>query len=150
MDASGENQDAIEEAGLMSARDWRRLCDLAIAIQATGSISDADLDWIITLARSPLVSTTDNILASHNLALGYSGVSSLQHLTPLQADKLFEVALDYFSMPEEEPFAIINGCKTMMWLRDKRAIPILIPLLKDSRPTVRYRANEALTSLDHF
>ena len=157
MDDLSQHQDiakSLEEAGIASAADCRRLFQLKQVIVTTGSISDDEVDWVIALARNPLVATSENSLGSHNLALGEMLQSMSQvaefTLTPSQADKLFAAALDYFPMDSSDFLTISNGYRAMMWLKEKRAIPLLTLFLDDSRATVRYRAKEALTSLGHF
>lgn len=136
-----------EYSGVMSHDDYVKLRFLEDKVQRFSSLEDQDVDWLLSLRRAPL---KQKPYAASLARTRPMGALLDAKLTPSQKEKVFQAALPMLSSTDKynDDSDKIWGCNAMKTLRDKRAVPQLLPLLGDPRALVRERATRALNAIN--
>lgn len=123
-----------QDAGIMSRSDSRKLTDISSRIQAAGTVSDEDLDWILHLLLGPaLKDTAGNRVYLQQTVL--SRLSVLRRPTPSQSTKLVSAARPLLSSRSTQTRR--NGLELIYFSDDPQAKVYAKPLVNDSDKTVR-------------
>lgn len=143
--AEKQNDQQIEEAGIMTVADHNRLTSIHDNVEKTGSISNDDFNWVITLLQSkPLKDTDFSRAMKPSSVMLYMG--HLEKLSPAQKQKLYNALLPYLSNGssplKQMAMRILGDAKV------SSAKPVLTQLLHDNSAGVREGAKRALQKID--
>ena len=131
--------------GGMTAGDYLKVDDVVKQASLQGSLSDRDLDWLLSRMEHPLHSDRWALFVARTDIM--AGLRDVPQYTPSQADRVFAACLPLLSQVPEYPAERNGASRLLKKLGDKRAVPALRPLLSDPDPHVRQQAGEALTAL---
>lgn len=134
----------LASAGVMDAPDFVKWQYLTDNVVRTGTISDGDLDWMLHIMDNPQTATNDPQIV-HGNVLGT--LTHLKQIPKSQEDKIYNAAIPLLS--SDKKLDKLYSAKILGKLQDKRAIPHLKPLLKDSDPDVQLLTRRALKKLGY-
>jgi hypothetical protein len=133
--------------GIMSESDYEELHRIGLEAHSPQPFPDSDFNFLMAVfTQSPPHQHDNYNIADVNVM---AILLDKANLTPSQRSRIFDVALPLLSQ-EDYPGAgnlgNIKGyaCHVLGDLRDKRAVPYILPLLKDNRSYVRFNALRAL------
>ncbi|MDQ2687928.1 MAG: HEAT repeat domain-containing protein [Armatimonadota bacterium] len=130
--------------GVMSAENYRRLASIQTNIFRTGTITDADLRWAISLLHSrPLVESQNNENGLHRAVLLY--LTGIRYLTPSQQSEFFTAVVPLAS--DKDRYVRQMAATTLGEIGDARAKPYLKKMQSDPVMQVRVHAAQALKRL---
>jgi HEAT repeat protein len=133
--------------GIMSKNDYLRLAQLQDKANAQGRLSDQEIAWAAALMKAP--SQAPPLAHLPILAL----FASLKQITPKQEETIFQATLPSLAsndMGKDDLYMEANAALDLMEkLKDHRAIPYLLPLLKNPNAKVRAKAKRVLAELGY-
>ena len=139
---------ANAQAHITPYNDTIKLHQIQDNVYASGVISDADLDFVLNLIKHPEDTRTAYLGDVSCLVALYS----LKNPSPSQQDRILQTVIPLMTtdMPNDE-YGLDKAFSAHLVgiIRDKKAIPYLIPLLRDPRSGVQRRAQGALTALGY-
>ncbi len=130
--------------GVMSAENYQRLASIQTNVFRTGKITDADLQWAISLLHSrPLVESQKNENSLHRAVHLYlTGIRSLTHS---QKSEFFTAVVPLAL--DKDPYVRGMAATTLGEIGDARARPYLQNMRGDQERQVREHAARALKRL---
>ena len=141
-----DNDMAAERDGEMSRQEHKRREQIRLSVRQSqrGTISDADLDWLLQMLNTPAPSP-DPFAGQLRRTGILSVLKGVGHYTPTQSDKVYSSILTILSNPTapERGYALA----VMRATKDKRAIPVVTSFLSDPDPNIRKIAQWVLSSL---
>lgn len=137
-----------QNEGVMSESDYQRLREMEKVVGQRGHMTDAEFDWLQGLMQRPLQKKPYASALAHARPMA---IMLDAKLSPGQQAKLFNIALPLLRShdPDADDLDKIFGCNAMIKLRNKRAVPYILPLLNDDRPKVLAKAKKALSVLGY-
>lgn len=134
----------FEEIGGFAKQDYLNLMAINERVEKERKISDADLDFALTLFEKPI----------REPGMGWFTVMEVllnaKELTPSQSNKVLDVVGKIVAGPDPngDPGNVRRlGALVLANTRDQRAKSIIQPLLSDTRPHVKRDAQKAMERL---
>jgi hypothetical protein len=134
----------IEKENIMSKQEYVSIQEKIEASIKSGTISDTDLDWAIALMHNRPNRFAHSIVM--NLFL------KLKQIPSTQRDRIYNATIECLNSKDKDDKYKLNqlyASNVLKSLKDKRAIPQLLPLLSDPQPKVKLRAQEALLAMGY-
>lgn len=133
-----------QQTGEMTAQEALRSEDIDLSVTKTGLISDADLDFVLHLAQTS--GTGDLIYTQLRHSDSLIALKKLRIFAPGQKEKIYSVASPLLSSGNVNEKA--GAMAAIRAIKDKRAIPAVTALLKDSSSVIREQAQNTLTVIN--
>ncbi len=133
----------------VAREDATRILELSKQFESAEGISNADLDWCLAQLKPSQLPPRD--AASFRMEVGNVLNEAIPQMSAEQKERLFRAMADEIALddPQDEiGMDTVGPSGNMARLKDKRAIPILRPLLRDPRSAVRRRINQTLAELE--
>lgn len=132
---------ADEKGGVTTQAVSLKLHQLTLRAQREGVLPDGDVDWVIGL-----LTTRDTRQPE---LLHYDALDTLRgipRVSPAQADSIHNAVVPLLS--SRLPLDRNGAVEVLGALKDKKAIPKILPLLHDPDPNIREHTREALKSIE--
>lgn len=141
---------AEEAAGITSKQDYLQRLQIYDTSQKTGNIADNELNWCLGLMNKGPIKNHKGAKAELNVEI-VATLVYVKRFTPSQKEKIYQATLPMFTNTDETGDGLekIYACRMMKKMKDKRAVPYLLPLLNDPRPDICLMAQRTLTSLGY-
>ena len=133
-----------EQQGEMSRNEYMELTSIRFDVSDKKSLSDEQINWLCSLSRQSL-SKSDNasLVRRGDVALTIRAIKSFNNNQKLQ---IIRLASDMVDNPENkgDDSDKIFALQMLAALKDKEAIPAILPLLDDQRRDVQQAVKYAL------
>ena len=135
----------IENEGVMLASDYIQKEQILNSVEKNGTISDADLAWVLHMLQSPGPSQ-DPVASEVGRGKYFEVLQLTKHYTPAQKPLVFQVMVN-FVKPQNRNDQL-RSMSVLRHLGDSRAVPYIMPLRNDPDPDVRRAAERSLVLLN--
>lgn len=126
--------------GIMSGPEFSKSRALYTQLSQGKSFSDQDINWLIQLVSLPPQHATSSVavVIRHDtgMELLEAGLKTGK-TTAEQKDKIFNAAIPLLASKDTTGLEAISATNVLRTLNDKRAIPLLLPLVNSPNPQVR-------------
>lgn len=133
--------------GIMSSAEAAHFNSLYAQLSQGQDFSDTDIDWLMTLINrlpQPNVTATSEAIR-HDCALElFDAYLETGHATPAQKNSIFYAASPLLASEDPVGLDAVSASHVLRTLNDKRAIPLLVPLINSPNPQVRASAIKSL------
>jgi hypothetical protein len=138
-----------EITGIISKEDYLILAGYMRA--KPGPMSDEELNWLIELLNSTRLAKMPNRYFAQSKILSVFGLNTQP--TPAQKERIYQATIPFLTLdePKDRQYALLkhDAMIELQQLKDARAIPLIVPLLNDSRLSVRNKAQDTLRALGY-
>lgn len=141
-----------ERMGIMRVSDKLKIDEIVAEVQKTGSISDGDLNWTLAMLGKNNSSGQPQEIARASIL---APLEALKSIPSSQKDRIYQAAVPMLgnNPAYNNELDKIRASAVMGTLRDKRAIPYLVPLLDakeiDQNGQLNLHAQAALEAIGY-
>lgn len=133
--------------GVMTSADFTEYNYLYTQLSYGKSFSDTDINWLIALMNRPAAPnlSSESRAIRHDCALEiFNAYLKTGHATQSQRNSIFDAASPLLASEDTTGLDAISASAVLRTLNDKRAIPLLLPLVNSPNPQVRTTAVNSL------
>ena len=133
--------------GIMSSVEVSHFNSLYAQLSQGRDFSDADISWLMTLTTLPSQSNVNATSQAfrHDCALElFDAYLKTGHATPAQKNSIFNAASPLLASKDPIGLDAVSASHVLRTLNDKRAIPLLVPLVNSPNSHVRASAIKSL------
>lgn len=144
-DAIARTEAELQASGSMGKPDYEKVLSLQYKAEEGKILSESEVDWLLSLASRTGTSqqeTTRMLYVSMVFADGNSSTFPSSRL-----EKVFGFSTQAVQRPDSPVPLVTFGCIILGKLNDKRALPILTPLLSSDKAPIRREAKKAIRIL---
>jgi len=132
-----EQAKELEDEGVMYKSEYVKEEQLWKSIQESGTISDADLAWVVQMLKIP-GPKKDTLPREIRRGRFFGLLKEVKNYTPSQKEIVFQTMTTYVTNPNR--IDKLWSIAVFRHLKDTRAVAFITPLLNDSDPAVRREA----------
>lgn len=142
-----QNMDRDVATGIISRPDGTRLLQIESGFFLSRKITPTDLNWLLSELNPPTVASTDPAKRHWLIMKAVVLASTETHLSPGECKITYNAMTPYLS--SQTPVDVASAALVLGRLKDKRAVPLLLPLLNQHDRTVNLCASLALKRLGY-